>query len=223
MLRGLYTSAAAMLGQLDRQDAIANNLANVNTPGYKRKVVSFNGFALQLQSAVQANQSAGTPTTVPIGVLYEDRRQGGLQDTGSRTSFALDGPGYFVLQADKGEHLVRGGSFRLDGSGQLVNNDGLPVLGERGPIQVAGSNWSVDGDGTVTSDGTAVGKLRIERTSNDPAKPTRVVQGSLETANVNTVEEMVSMITALRSYEACQKSIQNLDQTLDKLINQMGR
>ena len=219
MLPGLYTSAAGMLGQLDRQDAIANNLANINTSGYKRKTVSFSGLLLQSQNATQSDQNC----LIPIPTLFEDGRAGGMRDTGSRTDLALDGPGYFVLQTDKGERLVRGGNFRLDGSGQLVAGDGSPVLSDRGPVRITSANWSVDTGGNVIVDGAAIGKLRIQNGSADASKPTHVIEGSLEGSNVNSIEEMISMITALRSYEACQKSIVNLDQTLDKCINLMGK
>jgi len=223
MLLGLYTSAAGMLGQLDRQDAIANNLANINTPGYKRSVVGFSGFSLRFQNALQTTGAAPVSSIIPIPTLYQNRGAGGIQDTGSPTNFALEGPGYFVAQTDKGEKLVRGGNFTLDGTGQLVTSDGYPVLSDRGPIRITSANWSVDADGGVTVDGAMIGKLRIQKDSADASRPTRVISGSLETSNVNTVEEMVSMIMALRSYEACQKTIQNLDQSLDKLINLMGK
>lgn len=223
MLRGFYTSAAGMLGQLDRQDAIANNLANVNTPGYKRQVVSYSGFDTELKNALQTNSPAGLRNVVPLPTLYEDSKEGGLQDTGSKTNFAITGPGSFLVQTNKGDQPVRAGNFQLDGKGQIVNSDGFPVLGERGPIQVNGLDWSVDTEGNVTSGGSVVDKIKIVNGSTDKLNPTQVIQGSLENSNVNTVEEMVSMITALRSYEACQKSIQNLDQSLDKLINQMAK
>jgi flagellar basal-body rod protein FlgF len=222
MLRGLYTSAAGMLGQLDRQDAIANNLANADTPGYKRQVIAFSGFSTQLQNALQT-QDVTLRNVVPLPSLYADAKQGGLQDTGSKTNFALMGPGSFAVQTGSGEQLVRAGIFQLDGKGQIVNSNGDPVLGERGPIQITGADWSVDTEGNVSVGSSVVDKLKIVNGSTDPKKPTQVVQGSLESSNVNTVEEMVSMITALRSYEACQKTIQSLDGTLDKLINQMGK
>ena len=223
MLRGLYTSAAGMLGQLDRQDAIANNLANVNTAGYKRQVVAFSGFDTQLQSALETTQNVMLRNVTPLPKLYVDAKQGGLQDTGSKTNFALIGPGYFAVQNGTSQQLVRAGSFQLDGKGQIVNSDGNPVLGEKGPIQITGADWSVDTEGNVAVGGSVVDKLKIVNGSTDAKKPTQVIQGRLESSNVNAVEEMVSMITAFRSYEACQKSIQSLDQTLDKLINQMGK
>lgn len=223
MLRGFYTSAAGMLGQLDRQDAIANNLANVNTAGYKRKTVTFTGFETSFRDALKPASDVMLRNITPLPKLYEDSRQGGLQATDSKTSFAIDGPGSFVISTPNGDQLTRGGSFTLSAKGEIVNHEGFTVMGEKGPIQITGADWNVDKDGNVTSAGAIVDKIKIANGSTDPAKPTTIMQGYLESSNVNTVDEMVGMITALRSYEACQKSIQNLDQTLDKLINQVGK
>jgi len=221
MIRGFYSSAAGMLGQLDKQDFIANNLANVNTPGYKRRALGFSSFSTNLQTVL----SNTAPCVIPFATVREDSRQGLIQDTGVPTNFALDGSGFFVIQTEAGEKFVRGGNFKLDSDGRIVNSDGFPVLGQKGPIAVSGTDWYVDSEGSVYSGGKAVDKLRIEVDSSVAAssKPPRVIPGSLESSNVNAVEEMVSMITALRAYEACQRAIQALDQTLDKVINQMGR
>ena len=218
MLPGLYSSAAGMLGRLEQQDIIANNLANVNTAGFKRTAVGFLGFDRALQGAAQAT---GSSYVLPQLVVQEDARQGSVQDTDVPTNLALDGPGFFVVQTEAGERLVRGGNFRLDSTGRLMTSDGSPVLGERGSIQVGAGKWSVDADGNIRSGQTLIDRLRIEKGPNDGS--VRVVSGSLEGSNVSAVEEMVSMIAAMRAYEACQKTIQALDQTLDKAINQMGR
>jgi len=220
MLPGLYSAAAGMLSRLDQQDVIANNLANVNTAGFKRTAAGFSSFSAQLRGA-----EAGIPQcAIPFMTAYQDERQGVIQDTGVPTNLALDGPGFFVVQTETGEQFVRGGNFRLDSAGHLVNGDGFPVLGQRGPIQVSGTDWSVDSEGNVHSAGAVVDKLRIETGAASGASgPTRVAAGSLEASNVNVIEEMVSMITAMRAYETCQRVIQAFDQTLDKAINQMGR
>ncbi|MHB0912627.1 MAG: flagellar hook-basal body protein [Armatimonadota bacterium] len=221
MLRGLQSVVAGMTDRMEQQNVIANNLANINTPGYKRKTTSFANFETELRNAAETAKQPSHP--LPKLVVGQDGGQGPIQVTGSQTNLALDGSGYFVVRGTSGEQLVRGGNFRLDGSGQLVNGDGLPVLGERGTICVSG-DWRVTEEGDVESDGAVIDRLRIAPDPTVPsAQPARVVAASLEGSNVNSVEEMVSMISALRSYEACQKTVQSLDQTLDKLINQMSR
>ncbi len=228
MIRGFYTSAAGMLAQLEHQDVIANNLANASTPGYKRSSVSLSTFAAELRAATPNASmalSSHARCLFPFATAVQDSRPGFVQDTGVTTHLAIEGPGCFVVSAPGGERLTRSGNFRLNDFGQLVTSEGYAVLGQGGPIQVSGADWSVDSDGNVSSSGEIIDKLRIESKSNSgAASPTsRVIHGSLEGSNVNAVQEMVNMIAALRAYEASQRTIQAIDQTLDKVINQMTR
>lgn len=219
MLQGFEVAAAGMKGRMEQQDAIANNLANVNSAGYKRKVVGFSTFDKEMANAATRGDKTAAPRySIPETIVYEDLSAGEMVKTGSETDFAIEGKGSFVVESDGEQRLTRSGAFRLDETGQLTNSDGAAVLGENGTIQLGGEKWSIDKEGNVLSGDKVVDKLKIEGT--DKAA---VVAGSLETSNVNAVEEMVNMITALRSYEACQKTIKSLDQILDKAINQMGK
>ncbi|HET6453834.1 MAG TPA: flagellar hook-basal body protein [Armatimonadota bacterium] len=221
MIGSLFTSAAGMRTLLEQQDVIANNLANASTPGFKRSSAGF--LALVNQAQTITNPTTPAPpsvrSVVPTLIVHTDVRPGTMTDTKDPTDLAIDGEGSFVVSTPGGERLTRSGSFTLNDTGQLVTREGYPVLGEGGPIQVSGTNWTVDTSGNVSVDKTIVGKLRIEGSQ----QPGRIIQGSLEDSNVNVVQEMVSMITGLRAYEANQKAVQAIDQTLDKAINQMGR
>ncbi|MDI6827749.1 MAG: flagellar hook-basal body complex protein [Armatimonadota bacterium] len=225
MIQGLYSSASAMRAQLDQQDVIANNLANISTPGFKRTRVSFSSFVAELPSNpdVKAQATpAHTKCIIPVLNTKVDQSNGQLEDTGAKTNLAIDGKGFFIVSKPSGETLTRSGNFKLNQSGQLVTQDGSTVLGESGPITITSDNWSVEPDGNVKVGDAIVNKLRLE--SGDGSSTVgKVIQGSLESSNVNVVLEMVSMIAALRTYEANQKVIQSLDQTLDKAINQMAR
>lgn len=237
MIRGLESAAAGMRVRQDQQDVIANNLANVNTPGFKRTAVSFKSFSTELDQAVKPQPDTpatimpeitakpDTPgTIIPEITAKEDERTGHLTQTGVATDVALDGPGFFAVQGSQGQVLTRTGSFHVDQSGNLVTAQGFPVLGEKGPIQVNGADITIDSDGSVYSGGKLADRLSIQPDPANPSTtPTRIASGCLEGSNVNTVEEMVTMITALRAYEANQKSIQSLDQTLDKVINGMNK
>jgi flagellar basal-body rod protein FlgG len=98
----------------------------------------------------------------------------------------------------------------------------MPVLGQHGQIKLTGKEWTVEPNGDIHSDGAVIDKLKIETAPGVQAdSQTTISTGSIEGSNVNVVEEMVSMITGLRSYEACQKTIQSIDQTMDKVINQI--
>jgi len=226
VIRGFYSSAAGMLGHIERQDAIADNLANCSVPGHKRSSVGFASFSAELVNAGRrlGGSSSTAQCVIPIAIAKRDSRQGELEYTGSNTNFAIDGPGYFVIRTKHGDRLTRSGNFRTDSAGRIVTNDGDPVLGQKGPIQVGPSGWTVDHQGNVLVNGAAIDRIRVVSGPDEPGQKTgRVIQGRLENANVNTVQEMVDMITTLRAYEANQRAVQSLDETLDKIINQAGR
>jgi flagellar basal-body rod protein FlgG len=216
-----------MLGQLEQQDAISNNLANANTTGFKRTRVGFSSFSTELAAASRSisttpSKVAGCVISTPF--TAQDMSQGMIQDTANPANFAIEGDGYFVISRGGNQQLTRSGDFRVNGAGQLVTSDGGLVMGQNGPINVSGANWSVNLDGSIRVDGNVVDRLKIStgnttRTANSTATKVQVTQGKLEGSNVSVVREMVSMITAMRSYEAGQKSIQALDQTLEKVIN----
>jgi flagellar basal-body rod protein FlgG len=222
-----------MLGQLEQQDAISNNLANVNTPGYKRVSVGFSAFSSQLATATGSRSAvpAQTPRCViPVPYTSRDSSQGTITDTADPTNFAIEGPGCFIVTDGRTQELTRSGNFRIDNGGRLVSSDGRTVLGQNGPVNVSGGDWTIGSDGSVRVAGEVVDKLRIVRGPDDgPSRASdssdlgKVTQGRLESSNVSTVKEMVNMLTALRSYEANQKVIQSLDQTLEKVINMPGR
>lgn len=231
MINGLYSSAAGMRGQLEQQDAISNNLANVNTSGYKRVSVGFSAFSNEMAAA--SRSTSPTPSQevkciVPVPFTAQDLSQGVIQSTTNPTNLAIDGSGYFVVSNGKTQELTRSGSFKLDSNGRLSTTDGRAVLGQNGPIRISGTKWDVDPDGSVRVDGVVTDKLLIKsgsvtRAAEGSAFHGRILQGQLEGSNVSVVKEMVNMLTALRSYEANQKTIQALDQTLEKIINLPGR
>jgi flagellar basal-body rod protein FlgF len=223
VINGLYSSAAGMLGQMEMQDAISNNLANTNTPGFKRSTIGFSTALADADQQIVLSTRRDAGCVIPVVYESKDNSTGMIADNSDPTSLAIDGPGFFVVGSANNPQYTRSGNFKLDdkGSGLLITQDGEPVLGQRGPIKVSGNNWAVDHDGSVRVAGKVVDKLRIERTNGKTTG--RVLQGRLEGSNVNAVQEMVAMISGLRAYEASQKAIQNLDQTLDKVINTAGR
>jgi flagellar basal-body rod protein FlgF len=228
VIASFYSSAAGMLGQIDQQDVISNNLANCNSSGYKRQRVGFSAFSAEMASAMKSPPTAGTEHArcmIPVAFARQDGGQGEMQDTSSATNLAIDGAGCFVVSTSHGQILTRDGNFRVNDKKQLVTMEGDPVLGRQGPISVSAKDWQIDANGRVKADGAVIDTIRIEMPKDAPAgsKPGQVVQGRIENSNVNAVQETAGMITALRAYEANQKAIQAIDQTLDKIINQAGR
>jgi flagellar basal-body rod protein FlgG len=152
-----------MRAQQWRLDAVANNLANVDTDGYKRDQAAFKAFPELLirrmnddgvyQHPFGSGDAAPIIGRLGLGVelneLYTDFEQGGLKETQSDFDLALDGKGFFTVATPWGERYTRNGSFHLGKEGYLETKEGYPVMGENGPIRVKANNFQVDKDGTV--------------------------------------------------------------------------
>lgn len=245
MIRGLYTSASGMLAEMVRNDVTSNNLANVNTTGYKKDTAIFKSFPEMLIQRIYDNK-AGEPNNAPvIGSLgtgavvdevFTNYEQGPLKETSNPFDLAIQGEGYFVVQNANGTFYTRNGSFTLDGQGYLVNSDGAYLMGQNGRIRIGNAdNVVVDEAGNVSENGNRIDTIRTVTIANQndarkigdslftSQQATNGITGSikqkfLEASNVNVVNEMVSMITVMRAYEANQKIISAHDQTLEQAI-----
>lgn len=177
-----------------------------------------------------------------------DMRQGSFENTDDPLSMALGGEGFFTVAAPEGTLYTRSGQFRLDAEGRLVTADGLPVLGQGdSEIFIQGGDVNVGADGQITVDGKAVGTLKIATFDDDThlarvghtlfralapdgtpaeAKPmghAQVMQGVLESSNVNPIVAMTELIDTNRAFEQFTKSLQALDGLDEKAIAQMAR
>ena len=165
MVRSLWSAATGMNAQQTNVDTIANNLANVNTVGYKAQVAQFKSLLYQtLQTATTTANGDPKPTSSQVGLGVRNSSinsiftQGSLLSSNSSTSFAIDGEGYFAIQGSDGEtYYTRNGDFTWATNGNrgliLTNQDGLPVLSSTGRTITLGANY-VTNRITVTSDGT---------------------------------------------------------------------
>ena len=163
MVRGIYTGASGMRAQQWRLDAVANNLANVATDGYKRDVASFKAFPELLMrrqdddgvylhpfgSADAAPIMGRLGTGVELNELYTNFTQGTPRETSSDFDMMLEGSGFFAVATPYGERYTRNGSFMLGKEGYLVTKEGYPVLGENGFINIKANNFKVDDEGRV--------------------------------------------------------------------------
>lgn len=244
MIPGLYSSAAAMAIEAMRPEAIASNLCNLNTYGYK-EVLSSRSFEQALSAAELA--SLGQPfMRVWGGVLVDGSKynlaQGSLTYTGNPLDLALVGDGFFCINTADGDRYTRGGVFNRDADGYLVTIQGDQVLGEDGPIQLDPGTVTVDSVGNISVDGTEVDRLKLV-TFEDPevleavgrglydcgsATPSSadnvlVRPGCLEESNVDVTTALVGLMTAQRSYETSLKLFQLQDSTLERAVNQVGR
>lgn len=178
--------------------------------------------------------------------IVTDHTQGKVQETGNGTDIMINGPGFFTVLAplpgDPGRTcFTKSGAFKVDQEGFLTSADGNRILGEAGEIQVGSGKFNVSRDGTVEIDGAVVDKLRLVEVvdlnsltkegegifsappgSGRQAVATTVYQGFLEMSNVDVADEMVSLVSVMRSYEANQRVIQTYDEILSKEANQVG-
>ncbi len=244
MIKGLYTSALGLAVQNKRQEAVANNLSNANTVGYKKDTVIAGAFPDMLVRLLKdsANPKAPVVGNLSMGVRVEDivtdHSKGVIRESGNPYEMALQSEGYFVISTPFGERYTRSGEFKLDAEGRLVTSDGYPVMGQNGEIVLTGNDVVVAEDGLIFCDGKEVDRFRIvtlggevikEGSSLLRATETQeldnpvIAQGFLEESNANALEEMVNMITVMRAYESNQKLVQIQDSTLDKAVNEVGR
>lgn len=228
-----------MQAELLRQERIANDLANGNTPGYKPDLAGNRAFSDMLFYNRQTGAVIGPVGTGVIGVDDGlDTRQGAFRSTDEQLDVALDGPGWIGIQTETGVAYTRNGQFRLDAKGQLVNPTGAPVLGADSKPIVIPPNVPVeiDADGKISAQGKEIATLLIVSLE-DPvrtgdglytgtvgAKPKELAvrQGYLEASAVNPSESMVAMIVSLRAFEAGQRVLHALDETLQRGISAAG-
>jgi flagellar basal-body rod protein FlgF len=163
MVRGLYTGASAMIAQMQYIDVLSNNLANVDTPSFKRDSTIMKSFPEMLMRRINDDGVRVIPsgsydlmpvigkmgTGVEVNEVYTRFLQGSMKKTDNDFDLSLEGEGFFVVQTEEGERYTRNGSFLVDPEGWLVTKDGYRVLGENGPIQLKKNNFLVDEDGKI--------------------------------------------------------------------------
>ena len=209
---------------LQRQmDAVANNIANMNTPAYKSEHMMFNEYLVRPQRNVPLS-------FVEDKGMVRDLSEGPLTKTGNPFDLALSGDGYFIIGTDGGQRYTRSGRFQLDADGQIVNHAGQPVLSAAGqPVTIPPGTRDVTiaPDGTVSADTQVIGSIGVVSFNNPramkregenlystdetgtPDDHTRILQGMLEESNVNAIEEMTKMIEVHRAYTANERLLQD--------------
>ena len=241
-------------------NTISNNIANVNTTGFKKSKMEFQDLLYQNASNAGADAGGGnvTPTGVQMGngvkVISASRvfTQGQLTQTSEEMDLAIEGQGFLEIQKPDGTTAyTRDGALKRDANGQVVTNDGMPVLSGFQAIPTDATGISVSPTGHVTVEtpgGNTTFRISLTRFANpgglkalggnlfqetpasggpevgNPGESSfgMVRQGFLEMSNVNVVEEMVNMIVAQRAYEVNSKSIKTSDDMLS-LVNQLKR
>ncbi|MDF2878342.1 MAG: flgF [Clostridia bacterium] len=255
MVRGLYTAATGMNVQAKKMDIISNDLANVNTTGYKKDTAVVASFPQVLASRLNDVQNhipnngvvGGMSLGARIDEIYTNFTQGSVIKTDGMVDLAIQGDGFFAVQTPTDTLYTRDGNFSINQTGDMVTKEGYYVLSQEGLPITLGEDFLANGGQVVVKESGEVYRgaefvdtialVRFEDNatlqkaadnlyqSEGQGIPFQgsMIQGFLESSNVNSVTAMVDMITVSRAYEANQKVIQTQDTILGKAVNEIGR
>ena len=240
-----FQSQMQALQMLTRaQDVTADNLSNINTPGFKGN---------KLFHRLMTEQINGRDVQTTVDMQQIDLSQGVLEPTGNTFDFGIDGKGFFAVEQEGESFLTRDGRFHLDSDGYLLNSQGANVLGSSGAIHIpeyfqamgngTGMDLDVGKDGTLRLNGEVYDQLNIVGVSDpsnlerkgtnyftapnseliDVSSESNVMQGFYEKGNVEPLQEMVDMMRNSQMFEAQQRAMRTTDETLAQATSSLGR
>ena len=233
---GKYSALSGAIAREQAMNNVSANLANISTTGFKKNRIS---FASVLRGTQQVAEASGKNMT-RIRTISTDFSQGGMQTTSRPLDVAIDGEGFYKVRKGEETYFTRSGRFMLDENGMLKTEDGANVLGagndpiqidtalgkdiyiaETGEISINGAIagtqigvFSVDDTKQLTKVGDSLYKL--EEGGDQPMTDFRLLQGNLETSNINMIEEMTAMITTQRAFEANSKVLEGYSKLGEK-------
>ena len=233
---GFYAACTALMARSQTLDLVANNLANVSTPGYRAQHDSFSSLLATSSGASLSGLNQAVNDYSVLGGGQLDLSQGNLEKTGNELDLGIEGQGFFSVQTANGQVYTRDGNFHVSPKGQLVTSAGDPVLGtDNRPLPIVGAPVSVSPDGTISVNGALAGQLKIVdfkdpnalgKIGNSyfsgspdnpplPATGVSVDQGRIEGSNVAPAESAVRLVGVMRQFEMLQKAI-SLTTDMDK-------
>ncbi|GLK77738.1 flagellar basal-body rod protein FlgF [Methylopila jiangsuensis] len=240
---------AALVG-LSRQialrrelDVIANNVANMNTSGFKAEEMVFNEYLMPTARADTFPRPDRRLSFVEDRATWHDFSEGAVQTTGGETDLALAGDGFFVIETPGGERYTRNGAFQINAAGELVTSEGRRVLSTSGPIQFAPTETglTIGKDGMIATSEGVRGRIRVARfedmaglekdgtslfrasgTPVEAGPATRVLQGAVEKSNVKPVLEMSRLVEVSRSYSSIASLLDKQDELRRSAIERLA-
>ncbi len=243
MISGLYSAATAMDATNRRHEVAAENLANLQIPGYRRRILAQSSFDAVMKPMQPQQDGAHSSNLLgaTTGQTQYDFTQGHIEETKLKLDVALNGEGFFTVQGPEGPLYTRNGAFHIDPQGTLVNVDGFPVQGTGGPIRLPGgvtsSQIEIAIDGSIYAGDQQIGQLALAQfadnsvltatgaslfTASPDAVTTgssaEVLQGRLEMANTSSVNELVNIIAISRHRDAAQKALNTIAESIQKRI-----
>lgn len=237
MENGILVGLSAQTALRRQLEVVANNLANMNTTGFKREKMLFTPFLPAHSTA--AAMKGGRPVFVEDRATVFDVSPGRLETTSAPLDLAIRSDGYFVVETPQGTRYTRNGQLHVNDQGQLVTAAGHPVMGSGdAPIALdpASTQIAVAADGTISAETGDVGRLHIVRFSDagslrstggglwssdeaplDVERPD-VVQGMLERSNVEPILELEQMIQVQRAYDQAKQLVEREDERIKKMV-----
>ncbi len=251
MIRSLTTLNNSFNILQKKQENISANVANINTAGYKSQEIIQSTRASEVMSnhldgplLNQQQDIGGFTFGNQIDEIVQNFSQGGLKATTSTTDVAIQGDGFFTVQAPNGEtSYTRNGNFNVNDTGELVTQEGYRVMGmsadgQPAPIQINGVDFAIDNRGNIAGTGNRLMITEFEDTAGLTRSGetlftgqggtvqvggTVVQQSYFETSNVETVDEITNLMQVSRAFEANQKALSAADETLRKAVNEVGK
>jgi flagellar basal-body rod protein FlgG len=249
MYKGMYVAATGMNLKLMELDTTANNLANINTAGFKKS-----NFAARLYPLLEGITDTRPPADYPnarsmahLGSYTVDQSQGSFQTTGSQFDVSIEGEGYFQVEKDGQKFFTRNGSFHMDREGTLVTSNGYKVLDPDGsPITLDTSvtrppSIGIDGiifqesiqAGGAGSEAGTIGIFKVKDIkpvseallagTSEGVSTGLVRQGVIERSNINPVRELVGMVTASREFGMLQQMIRSFDELSQRAVSEIAK
>lgn len=237
MENAIYTTLTRQSGLLREMQVVANNIANASTTGFRQESVIFSEHVKRVPGGSSLSMATAA-------VRHTSMMQAGLTQTGGPLDLAIEGEGFFMVETPQGQRLTRSGHFSPSAAGELVTADGQRVLDDGGaPIFLPqdASTLSVAADGTLSSDGVPVAQIGLMRPIDvsgliretgllfradqgvEPADTGRILQGFLESSNVDAISQIARMIEVQRAYEMGQSLLQREDERIRAAIKTFMR
>ncbi len=222
----LYAACTGLLAKTNALDLTANNMANLNTTGYKGQLEFYSSIEASLGNHRLSSLNQAVNDYGILGGSVVDMNAGEFQKTGNDLDLALEGQGFFVVKTPAGLRYTRNGNFHTDPAGHLLTATGDMVMGEKEPIELPGGTITISSDGTISQDGAVVATLQLVNFkpgtalaaeghsyyqaptgSTEPADDPRLAQGSLESSNQNPITGAVSLITLQRQAQLLEQAL----------------
>lgn len=233
MLDAITTTQVAMLQDQVKLQSISHNIANLQTPGYKRQLIEHTEFDEQLNANFNTvSEQAERPIQMQQGTFTQSKNP---------TDLAISGEGYFEVETDEGLFYTRRGDFHVDNEGALSTPDGAKLHGQNGIVRVEDNAFTIDASGAVYLNEQLTDRIKVMQFSNkstlisrgnglyqsdaSPQEPTstaRILQGYIEQSNVKSMDEMMDLIQTTRHFEATQRVMQTAHHMLSTAISSLG-